>query len=147
MWPWRDAIQEDGKLGRRFASESLSSINNKAPARAVAEQRRATNELAATRSELVERALAMRSRVEQTFAEVRQLVDVVMPLRKRVLEQTVLQYNAMNASTFELLVARRDMVDVGRQYIEALRSYWSAKAEAKALRRGGRAMLTKEQMR
>jgi outer membrane protein TolC len=52
----------------------------------------------------------------------------------------VLQYNAMNASTFELLTARREMVDVGQQYIEALRRYWRAMAEAKALQRGGRAM-------
>ena len=85
------------------------------------------------------------SRVEQAFAEVRQIVDVVMPLRKRVLAETVLQYNAMNASTFELLIARRDMVDIGRQYLEALRRYWSSMAEAKALRRGGHAMSMKEQ--
>lgn len=113
-------------------------------ARALAEQRRARNELAATRSELRASAQITRSRVEQAFAEVRQLVDVVMPLRKRVLDETVLQYNAMNASTFELLIARRDMVDVGRQYIEALRRYWSAMAEAKALRRGGHAMHVKD---
>lgn len=113
-------------------------------ARALAEQRRARNELAATRTELASSAQTTRSRIEQTFAEVRQLVDVVMPLRKRVLDETVLQYNAMNASTFELLMARRDMVDVGRQYIEALRRYWSAMAEAKALRRGSHAMPSKD---
>ncbi len=113
-------------------------------ARALAEQRRARNELAATRTELAASAQTTRSRVEQAFAEVRQLVDVVMPLRKRVLDETVLQYNAMNANTFELLMARRDMVDVGRQYIEALRRYWSAMAETKALRRGGHAMMAKD---
>jgi cobalt-zinc-cadmium efflux system outer membrane protein len=109
-------------------------------ARARAEQKRARNELAATSTDLRASAETTRSRVMQAFAEVRKLVDVVMPLRKRVLDETVLQYNAMNASTFELLVARREMVDVGRQYIEALRRYWSAMAEAKALQRGGRAM-------
>ncbi len=113
-------------------------------ARARAEQRRARNELAATRTELAASTETTRSRVEQAFAEVRQLVDVVMPLRKRVLDETVLQYNAMNANTFELLMARRDMVDVGRQYIEALRRYWSSMAEAKALRRGGHAMMAKD---
>ncbi|CAN5917877.1 hypothetical protein BH11MYX2_BH11MYX2_04730 [soil metagenome] len=113
-------------------------------ARARAEQRRARNELASTRTRLTATSQTTRSRVEQSFAEVRQLVDVVMPLRKRVLAETVLQYNAMNASTFELLMARRDMVDVGRQYIEALRHYWSSMAEAKALRRGGHAMSMKE---
>ena len=116
-------------------------------AKALAEQARASNELAATRTEVTQSALTIRARIEQAFAEARQLVDVVMPLRKRVLEQTVLQYNAMNASTFELLMARRDMVDVGRQYVDALRNYWSAMAGAKALRRGGRAMLTKDQTR
>lgn len=109
-------------------------------ARARAEQRRAMNEAAATATDLRASAETTRSRVLQAFSEVRQLVDVVMPLRKRVLEETVLQYNAMNASTFELLTARREMVDVGQQYIEALRRYWSASAEAKALQRGGRAM-------
>jgi cobalt-zinc-cadmium efflux system outer membrane protein len=109
-------------------------------ARARAEEHRANNELAATSTDLRASAETTRSRVLQAFSEVRQLVDVVMPLRKRVLDETVLHYNAMNATTFELLTARRDMVDVGRQYIEALRRYWSAMAEAKALQRGGRAM-------
>ena len=74
------------------------------------------------------------------------MLDVVMPLRKRVLDQTVLHYNAMNASTFELLSARRDMVDVGRQYIDALRRYWLAVAAAKALRRGGHVPPSKDEM-
>ena len=108
-----------------------------ARARARAEQRRALNELGATRNELASSSQRIRSRVVQAFDEVRQLFDVVMPLRKRVLDETVLHYNAMDASTFELLSARRDMVDVGRQYIDALRRYWLAVAEAKALRRGG----------
>ena len=109
-------------------------------ARARAEEARSKNELAATSTDLRASAETTRSRVLQAFSEVRHLVDVVIPLRKRVLDETMLQYNAMNASTFELLTARREMVDVGRQYIEALRRYWSAMAEAKALRRGGRAM-------
>lgn len=109
-------------------------------ARARAELHRARNEIAATEVDLRASAAVTRSRVVQAFAEVRQLFDVVMPLRKRVLDETVLHYNAMNATTFELLTARREMVDVGLQYIDALRRYWNALAEAKALRRGGRAM-------
>ena len=109
-------------------------------ARARAEERRARNEAAATQTDLRASAEITRSRVAQAFGEVRQLSDVVMPLRKHVLDETVLHYNAMNANTFELLTARREMVDVGRQYIDALRRYWNAMAEAKALERGGRAM-------
>lgn len=114
--------------------------------RALAEESRARNELAATAAELHAATLSTRSRVEQTFAEARQLVDVVMPLRKRVLAETVLQYNAMNANPFELLIARRDMVDVSRMYIESLRRYWNSVAEAKALRRGGHPMMSKEDL-
>jgi cobalt-zinc-cadmium efflux system outer membrane protein len=109
-------------------------------ARSLAEARRARNEAAATKIELAASIEITRSRVHQRYVEARQLIDVVAPLRKRILEETVLHYNAMDANTFELLVARRDMVDVARQSIEVLRQYWGAMAEAKALRRGGRAM-------
>jgi len=105
-------------------------------ARALAEQQRASRALAATRTELGGEVEATRSRVDKTFTEARQLFDVVLPLRKRVLDETVLQYNAMNATPFELLVAKRDMVDVGRQLIDAQRRYWTAVAQAKALGRG-----------
>jgi outer membrane protein TolC len=115
-------------------------------ARARAEEHRARNELAATGTELVASARTTRSRVEQAFAEVHQIVDVVLPLRERVLAETILQYNVMNASTFELLMARRDMVEIGRQRIEALRRYWSSMAEVKALRRGGHAMMKEESL-
>lgn len=113
-------------------------------ARARAEKRRAQNQAAATTTELRASAATTRSRVQQAYAEVRHLIDVVLPLRKRVLDETVLQYNAMNASPFELLIARREMTDVGRQYIEALRRYWGAMTEATALRRGGHAMKDSE---
>ena len=105
-------------------------------ARARAEEKRARDELAATVSELGSSVDAARARVLVAYDEVKQLHDVVLPMRQRILDQTVLQYNAMNASTFELLGARRDMVDVGRQYIDALRRYWRAMAEVKALQRG-----------
>lgn len=105
-------------------------------ARALAEEKRVRDELAATTAELVAEADAARARALVAYDEVKQLHDVVLPMRQRILDQTVLQYNAMNASTFELLVARRDMVDVGRQYIDALRRYWRAMAEVKALQRG-----------
>ena len=61
---------------------------------------------------------------------------MILPLRNEILDQLVRQYNAMNASTFELLEAKRDLVDAGSQYIDALRRYWKATARVKALRRG-----------
>jgi cobalt-zinc-cadmium efflux system outer membrane protein len=105
-------------------------------ARARAELRRAQNELTATAVELRAGARATRQRVLEAHAEARHLRDTVLPLRQRILDETLRQYNAMNASTFELLAARRELVDGGRQYIDALRRYWAAVAETEALRRG-----------
>lgn len=106
-------------------------------ARARAEESRAIHEASATRTELRVAVDNVRSSVARSHARVRMLLDTVLPLHQRVLDETVLQYNAMNASTFELLTARREMVDVGREYIDALRGYWTAVAEARTLRRGG----------
>jgi cobalt-zinc-cadmium efflux system outer membrane protein len=105
-------------------------------ARANAQLRRARNEASATATELRAQARATRQRVLAAHAQVRHIRDVVMPLRQRIVEETLKQYNAMNASTFELLTARRDLVDGGRQYIDALRRFWRASADARALVRG-----------
>ncbi len=105
-------------------------------ARANAELRRAQNLAIATAVDLRATARATRQRVLGAYAEAKHLFDVVLPNRQTVLNETLKQYNAMNASTFELLVARRDMVDGGRQYIDALRRFWRAAADARALARG-----------
>ncbi len=105
-------------------------------ARANAELRRAQNEAIATAVELRATARATRQRVLGAYAEAKHLFDVILPLRQTVLAETLKQYNAMNATTFELLIARRDIVDAGRQYIDALRRFWRAAAEARALARG-----------
>ncbi len=105
-------------------------------ARANAELERSRNEAIATAVELRARARAVRQRVLGAYAEARHLRDVVMPQRQRIVDETLKQYNAMNASTFELLSSRRDLVDAGRQYIDALRRFWRASADARALARG-----------
>src|SRR5262245_62735075 len=54
---------------------------------------------------------------------------VLLPLRVRVLHQTQLEYNAMLVGVFQLLVAKRDEIEAGRGYIEALRDYWLARTD------------------
>jgi outer membrane protein TolC len=107
-----------------------------ARARANAELRRTRRDRTATAIELRADARATRQRALAAYAEARQLRDVVLPLRQQILDETLLHYNAMNASTVELLLARRELVDAGQQYVDALRSYWSAMTEVTALRRG-----------
>jgi outer membrane protein TolC len=106
-------------------------------ARAHAELARARNLASATGTEVRARARSIRQQVLEAHGEARHLFDVVLPLQQHVVDEALKQYNAMNASTFELLLARRDLVDAGRQYIDAARRYWRAEASARALARGG----------
>lgn len=105
-------------------------------ARASAELRRVQRDYTATAVELRAAARATRQLALEAHAEARHLRDVVLPLRQQVLDQTLLHYNAMNATTTELLMARRELVDAGQQYVDALRRYWGAMADVAALRRG-----------
>jgi len=63
----------------------------------------------------------------------RQIVDysraTVLPLRHRVVEESQLQYNAMQISLFDLLRAKQEEVNAARQSVEAQRDYWVARAE------------------
>jgi len=83
-------------------------------------------------------ALAVQIRSEVRSARdrmllARQRVDYVqstaLPLRRRVVEESQLQYNAMQVSLFDLLKAKQEEVNSGREYVEALRDYWVARAE------------------
>jgi len=54
---------------------------------------------------------------------------VLLPLRQRVFEQTQLEYNGMQVGVFQLLLAKQQEVDSGKQYVDALRDYWIARAQ------------------
>jgi cobalt-zinc-cadmium efflux system outer membrane protein len=89
------------------------------------------------------RAVQVRAAARTTAARVAAARDravyiktVLLPARERILQQTQLQFNAMSVSVFQLLLARRDEVEVARSYVEALREYWTARAEAEQLRSG-----------
>jgi len=61
---------------------------------------------------------------------------IIIPLRHKIVEETQLQYNAMQMSTFQLLQAKRDEIDAGTEYVESLRDYWLASAELDLLVNG-----------
>ena len=54
---------------------------------------------------------------------------VLVPLRSRIVEETQLEYNAMQESPFQLLMAKREEIAAGVAYVEELRDYLIAKAE------------------
>ncbi len=53
----------------------------------------------------------------------------LLPQRQRILRETLLQYNAMQKSSYELLAAKEREQVAERSHIETLRDYWIARGE------------------
>jgi cobalt-zinc-cadmium efflux system outer membrane protein len=77
-----------------------------------------------------------RARVSSAHARARQYQDVILPAQRRVSEQTLLQYNAMQLGVFQLLEARRAELEVELEAVDTAREYWSAVARLNALLAG-----------
>ncbi len=69
--------------------------------------------------------------------------DVVLPLRKRIVDESQLYYNGMLIGVYELLFAKQNQINAGREYIEALRDYWIARSDLERAV-GGRLIVTEE---
>lgn len=104
--------------------------------RARAEMRRQGQLLRARGVQLRSAARTAAMRVAATRDRASYFKNVLLPARQRILNQTQLQFNAMNVTVFQLLLAKRDQVETARLYVEALRDYWLARAEAEQLRSG-----------
>ena len=86
--------------------------------------------------ELRARAVNARSEVREArdkLVAYRELADyyqkILLPLRIQIVNQTLLQYNAMQLGPFHLLAAKERELDAERDYIEAVKNYWTARAE------------------
>jgi len=79
-----------------------------------------------------------RNRLISAHARARQYHTVILPAQGRVTEQTLLQFNAMQVGVFQLLIARRDELDVQIANIETLREFWTAAAGLEAVLAGAR---------
>jgi len=63
--------------------------------------------------------------------------DTLVPLRKILAEQALLQYNGMFIGLYQLILAKQGEIDAHRGYLGALRDYWSARAELARVLGGG----------
>jgi len=104
--------------------------------RARAEMRRQEQLLKARAVQIRAAARTTAARVAAARDRAAFIKNVLLPARERILNQTQLAFNAMSVSVFQLLLARRDQVEAARSYVEALREYWTARAEAEQLRSG-----------
>jgi cobalt-zinc-cadmium efflux system outer membrane protein len=67
------------------------------------------------------------------------LRNVLMPLRERITNATQLEYNGMQVGVFGLLLTHQQQIVTAQRYIEALRDYWLARANAGQVQNGGMA--------
>ncbi|HEU4582445.1 MAG TPA: TolC family protein [Polyangiaceae bacterium] len=84
------------------------------------------------------RAATRAARAKALSAEqrVRRYREQLLPLRERIVAQTLLEYNAMQVGVFQLLEARREQLDAQRAYVATLREYWRARATLEQLLAG-----------
>lgn len=81
-------------------------------------------------------ARSARNRALSAHMRARQYATVIVPARRRVMEQWMLQYNAMQVGVFALLQARRDELDAQLRSVDAAREFWTAKAALDAMLAG-----------
>jgi cobalt-zinc-cadmium efflux system outer membrane protein len=84
------------------------------------------------------RAREAKARLLSAQSRAQKYASVIVPAEARVVEQTLLQYNAMQVGVFQLLDARRGELAARLAYVEALRDYWTSRAELEALLAGQR---------
>lgn len=87
------------------------------------------------------------SRLLALEARARHYRNVLIPLRRELVEATQKQYNAMQVGAFQLLEAKQQEIEAGSQYIEALREYWLARTELDQLLAGRRARFERPELR
>jgi outer membrane protein, heavy metal efflux system len=105
-------------------------------ARAQAELRRSMQQYAAT-------AIQTRSRVRTAWADLHAARSraeyyqaVLLPLNERIVNESQLQYNAMQIGAFQLLQAKRQQIQTAEQYIQTLQDYWLARTELEQIAAG-----------
>ena len=84
-------------------------------------------------------AITARSQVREAYSAYRTSYDLarhyrdeIVPLRKKISEETLLRYNGMLMSVFELLADARAQINGVNAAIEAQRDYWLADTELQA---------------
>jgi outer membrane protein, heavy metal efflux system len=107
-----------------------------ARATAWADLRRLQHEYTAAAVAVRAAARSARDRLVAAHEIALRMRTVVLPMRERLVDEALRQYNAMNLDAFELLIVRREHIEAEERYVEALREYWIAQTEVDQLRAG-----------
>ena len=97
--------------------------------RAVTELRRAQQEYYALGVRIRSTVRTVHERLQGAQDRALYYRDILLPLRERIVNETQLQYNAMQLGVFDLLRAREQQIQAAIAYIETLRDYWLARTD------------------
>jgi cobalt-zinc-cadmium efflux system outer membrane protein len=106
-------------------------------ARLGAEVRRATASFEGLASDIRSQVREARDVLTAAHAAADFYLKTLLPQRRLLLRETLLHYNAMQKSSYELLAAKERLLAAERESIEAVRDYWIARA-ALEMALGGR---------
>ena len=98
-------------------------------ARLQAEYRQSLNRLTALAIDIRSQVRAARDRVQAARATAAFYRDVLIPQRRQVTHMSQLHYNVMLLGADRWLMARQAEAAAYREYIEAVRDYWIARAD------------------
>ena len=98
-------------------------------ARLEAQHRQATRRLAGLLVDAQSEVRVARARLLALRALAKHYRDELLPLRSRIVDETLLQYNAMTVALYQLVSAKQQDIEARRTYLELLRDYWTAQAE------------------
>jgi cobalt-zinc-cadmium efflux system outer membrane protein len=104
--------------------------------RAVAELRRARQEYYALAVRIRATARAVQERMLGAQDRALYYRDILLPLRERIVNESQLQYNAMQIGIVQLLREREQQIETGVAYVEALREDWLARADLELISSG-----------
>ena len=111
-------------------------------ARAQAQFRQARHRHDALAVDITAEVQGLVARLETARARVEHLQVNVLPLRRRVAAESQRFVNAMQQTIFTLLLAKQAEIDAGQAYVEALRDYWTTRAQLERAAGGSFAPLT-----
>jgi len=98
-------------------------------ARGEAQLRIAESKLEALAVDIRSQVRELRDRLLSLADMAKYYHDDLLPTRLRTLNRAILQYNAMQVSSFELFTAKSQELETERAYINTLRDYWITRAE------------------
>ena len=98
-------------------------------ARGEAQLRMAESKLEALAVDIRSEVRELRDRLLSLADMAKYYHDDLLPTRIRMVNNAILQYNAMQFSPYELFLAKSQELEAERGYIDTLRDYWITRAE------------------